>query len=86
MLPGLLRAKRSGAGQWPMSDHRIETERRLTVVELKTEDHAERLEDLEARQITTRDWYMVIIGLATVGAAIAKKIDLHEALQLLARN
>lgn len=68
------------------SHHSLETERRLTVVELKTDNHAERLDDLEAKKLTTRDWYMVLVGLATIGAAAAKKIDWSTALQLLAKN
>lgn len=68
------------------SHHSFETERRLTVVELKTEDHAERLYDLEAKKLTTRDWYMVAVGIATIAAAVSKKIDWPTALQLLAKN
>lgn len=67
------------------SHHSYETERRLTVAEVKIESHGERLDDLESKRLSTRDWYMVAVGLATIGAAITRKIDWATALTLLAK-
>jgi hypothetical protein len=68
------------------SSHNLKTEHRLTVVEMKVESHGDRLDDLESSKITPRDWYMVAVGLAVIGAAIGKKIDWATALALLAKN
>lgn len=69
-----------------MQSRNLETEHRLTVVEMKTESHGERLDDLESSKITPREWYLIAVGLAVVGAALGKKIDWPTALALLAKN
>lgn len=68
------------------SSRNLEIEHRLTVVEMKVESHGDRLDDLEASKITPRDWYMVAVGLAVIGAAVGQKIDWATALALLAKN
>ena len=69
-----------------MQSRNLETEHRLTVVEMKTESHGEPLDDLESSKITPREWYLIAVGLAVVGAALGKKIDWPTAIALLAKN
>jgi hypothetical protein len=68
------------------SSRNLDNEHRLTVVEMRTESHSKRLDGLEARKLTPRDWYLIVVGLAVVGAAATKKIDWATALALLSKN
>ena len=66
-------------------EHSNDLEHRLTVVEVKQDDHSERLKTVEDQMITPRDIRMMIAGIGMIVAALAGKLPWQDVLAAFAK-
>ena len=71
--------------QWPPPSHGLETERRLTTLEIRQADHSETIEDHgvkhSAQDVWNKAFTLALMGLGS-GLAHAKAGEVMEALQV----
>lgn len=70
----------------PRTEHSNHLERRITKLEVKADDHTERLKSVEAKMITPRDIRMMIAGIMTIAAALAGKVPWSDVVTVFTRH